>query len=342
LLPPRRSDRKIRGGELLRRLEAEQGQARTLLLRFESSWNHRGRHETTDSSTPPGQTPPAPQSPEEKVRALSPALPRGGDVVPDALREQEDRQAGIRRYLREQVRARRMRPAKVKCGECRTRLSSCRRAPSSEHLQEVATSWGVRTLRVTKPAWFLAVDFGQEHLDGRRSGVSLHPVPQVGLPAASSGHGRGTRSRYWSDSPTSPLPIARKMGCPPHHRDECPGATSSAMDSYDRLFPSQDTMIRSGFGNADRVTLQARTGSRELGVPLISAPAIGGRPAVAYLAGVRGSTAGQSKDRQRGDSRRFGDRRSGPAPPMTRTPNRRVRLRNATALSHHRSAFRRE
>ena len=79
---------------------------------------------------------------------------------------------------------------------------------------------------------------------------------QVGLPVAveRSRSGNGAHVWFFFGEPV-PAAIARKMGCyliteTMARRHEL------SMDSYDRLFPSQDTMPRGGFGNLIALPLQ--------------------------------------------------------------------------------------
>jgi hypothetical protein len=84
----------------------------------------------------------------------------------------------------------------------------------------------------------------------------LETCRRVGLPAAveRSRSGDGAHVWFFFSSPVSAI-SARKMGCyliteTMSQRHEL------SMESYDRLFPSQDTMPRGGFGNLIALPLQ--------------------------------------------------------------------------------------
>jgi hypothetical protein len=85
----------------------------------------------------------------------------------------------------------------------------------------------------------------------------------VGLPAAveRSRSGNGAHVWFFFSSPV-PAATARKMGC--HLITETMSRRHElSMESYDRLFPSHDTMPRGGFGNL--IALPLQHGPRALG-----------------------------------------------------------------------------
>ena len=94
-------------------------------------------------------------------------------------------------------------------------------------------------------------------------GAFVETCRRVGLPAAveRSRSGNGAHVWFFFSSPV-PAAAARKMGCyliteTMSRRHEL------SMESYDRLFPSQDTMPRGGFGNL--IALPLQHGPRALG-----------------------------------------------------------------------------
>jgi superfamily II DNA or RNA helicase len=103
--------------------------------------------------------------------------------------------------------------------------------------------------------WFLAVDFDKSTWI-EDVGAFVETCLRVGLPAAveRSRSGNGAHVWFFFSSPV-PAVAARKMGCyliteTMSRRHEL------SMESYDRLFPSQDTMPRGGFGNLIALPLQ--------------------------------------------------------------------------------------
>ncbi len=103
--------------------------------------------------------------------------------------------------------------------------------------------------------WFLAVDF--DKTSWKEDVASLAETSQLhGIPAAieRSRSGNGAHAWFFFTSPVS-ANIARRMGCylitaTMNRRHEL------SMQSYDRLFPNQNTMPRGGFGNLIALPLQ--------------------------------------------------------------------------------------
>ena len=155
---------------------------------------------------------------------------------------------------------------------------------------------GVYPLLEDETCWFLAVDFDKSTWqDDVLAFVAT--CRQVGLPVAveRSRSGNGAHVWFFFGEPV-PAVIARRMGCyliteTMSRRHEL------SMESYDRLFPSQDTMPRGGFGNL--IALPLQHGPRQQGNTVFlddRAPAAAGRGAVGLPGGrLRGSTAGPSR-----------------------------------------------
>ena len=103
--------------------------------------------------------------------------------------------------------------------------------------------------------WFLAVDF--DKTSWREDVASFAETSRLhGIPAAieRSRSGNGAHAWFFFTSPVS-ANIARRIGCylitaTMNRRHEL------SMQSYDRLFPNQDTMPRGGFGNLIALPLQ--------------------------------------------------------------------------------------
>src|SRR5207237_42695 len=102
---------------------------------------------------------------------------------------------------------------------------------------------------------FLALDFDKTTWI-EDVGAFAETCRLVGLPAAieRSRSGNGAHVWFFFSSPV-PAAAARKMGCyliteTMSRRHEL------SMESYDRFFPSQDTMPRGGFGNLIALPLQ--------------------------------------------------------------------------------------
>lgn len=114
---------------------------------------------------------------------------------------------------------------------------------------------GVYPLLEDETCWFLAADF-----DGSSWQEDVAAFTETcrvaGLPAAieRSRSGNGAHAWFFFSAPVA-ANVARRMGCyliteTMMRRHEL------SMDSYDRLFPNQDTMPRGGFGNLIALPLQ--------------------------------------------------------------------------------------
>lgn len=114
---------------------------------------------------------------------------------------------------------------------------------------------GVYPLLEDEKSWFLAVDFDKgswkDDVSAFRTTCESFGVP-VAIERSRSGN--GAHAWFFFTAPV-PANVARRMGCyliteTMSRRHEL------AMDSYDRLFPNQDTMPRGGFGNLIALPLQ--------------------------------------------------------------------------------------
>lgn len=149
----------------------------------------------------------------------------------------------------------------VKCGECPNQAF----IPVDDqailnHLQGPARGARRHTLGVypmlhDESCWFLAIDFDKS--TWKQDVKALAETCQnVGLACSVERSRSGNGAHVWLFF-ESPVPAiqARKMGCflvteTMSHRHEL------SMESYDRLFPNQDTMPKGGFGNLIALPLQ--------------------------------------------------------------------------------------
>jgi superfamily II DNA or RNA helicase len=114
---------------------------------------------------------------------------------------------------------------------------------------------GVYPLLIDETCWFLAVDFDKR--SWREDLMAFaETCRSVGTPVAieRSRSGNGAHAWFFFTAPLS-ANVARRMGCyliteTMSRRHEL------SMESYDRLFPNQDTMPRGGFGNLIALPLQ--------------------------------------------------------------------------------------
>lgn len=143
----------------------------------------------------------------------------------------------------------------VKCGECANQAF----LPWSEkvvldHLRGRHVV-GVYPLLNDETCWFLAADFDKTSW---REDIAafLETCRSVGAPVAveRSRSGNGAHAWFFFTAPIS-ASVARKMGCF-LITETMARRHQLAMESYDRLFPNQDTMPRGGFGNLIALPLQ--------------------------------------------------------------------------------------
>jgi len=144
---------------------------------------------------------------------------------------------------------------RIKCGECPNQAFL--RADDSavlDHLQGRHVM-GVYPLLRDETCWFVAADFdGPAWMDDVRAFVDT--CRQAAFPVAveCSRSGNGAHAWFFFNEPI-PAVVARQMA------STLITATMAArhqlaMQSYDRLFPNQDTMPKGGFGNLIALPLQ--------------------------------------------------------------------------------------
>jgi superfamily II DNA or RNA helicase len=121
---------------------------------------------------------------------------------------------------------------------------------------------GMYPMLLDETCFFLAVDFDKANWLEDTSAF-LETCRRLGFPAAleRSRSGRGGHVWLFFDEPI-PAAMARRLGS--HLLTETmEGRPDVGLDSYDRLFPNQDTMPQGGFGNL--IALPLQKGPREQG-----------------------------------------------------------------------------
>ncbi|MDP2321193.1 MAG: DEAD/DEAH box helicase family protein [Acidobacteriota bacterium] len=150
---------------------------------------------------------------------------------------------------------------RVRCGECTHQaFTALDDQAVLDHLQGRAVI-GVYPMLRDETCWLLAADFdGDAWRDD--TGAFLESCRRFGVPAALERSRSGNGAHVWIFF-AAPIPavLARQLGCllitdAMTHRHEL------GMRSYDRLFPSQDTMPKGGFGNL--IALPLQHGPRQL------------------------------------------------------------------------------
>jgi superfamily II DNA or RNA helicase len=185
------------------------------------------------------------------------ALFRGRtDVYPTRFVRKRDGQAGYAPDCRNKFVSGVCELPKVKCGECPNQAFRPFDADAvRDHLLGKHVM-GMYPLLENDTCWFLAADFdGESWRADVRAFVAT--ARRAGLPVAieRSRSGNGAHVWFFFNAPVSAA-SARKMGS--HLLTETMTRRHElSMRSYDRLFPSQDTLPRGGFGNLIALPLQA-------------------------------------------------------------------------------------
>lgn len=150
---------------------------------------------------------------------------------------------------------------RVRCGECTHQaFTALDDQAVLDHLQGRAVI-GVYPMLRDETCWLLAADFdGDAWRDD--AGVFLESCLRFGVPAALERSRSGDGAHVWIFF-TAPIPaaLARQLGCL-LITDAMTRRYQLGMRSYDRLFPSQDTMPKGGFGNL--IALPLQHGPRQL------------------------------------------------------------------------------
>ncbi len=237
------------------RLAGEERDARAHLATLRAELNAVDQRPEVSVSAPSETSSPAPHSPADKV-ALFRRLFRGReDVFPTRFTSKKTGKAGYAPACRNKFRPGIGDLPRIKCGECPNQAF----APVDDgavlaHLQGRHVM-GVYPLLADDTCWFLAVDFDKGAWADDVMAF-IETSRRTGLPIAveRSRSGNGAHVWFFFSAPVAAT-TARNMGC--HLITETMSRRHQlGMDSYDRLFPSQDTLPRGGFGNLIALPLQ--------------------------------------------------------------------------------------
>ncbi|NLB65195.1 MAG: DEAD/DEAH box helicase family protein [Lentisphaerae bacterium] len=157
---------------------------------------------------------------------------------------------------------------KVKCANCPNRqLLPVTDQVIRRHLTGVDDNGrefvaGIYPMLLDETCFFLAMDFDKEHW-ATDIGEVLLTCREIGLPVAAERSRSGNGAHLWLFFEEAiPAVLARKLGA--HLLTETMERRPDiGLDSYDRLFPNQDTLPKGGFGNLIALPLQKR--ARESG-----------------------------------------------------------------------------
>ena len=207
------------------------------------------------------------ESTQENKIALFRSLFRGReDVYPRRFESKRTGKSGYQPVCRnEWIRPICQKP-KIKCGDCENRdfipLSDdvirnhlLGIDPTDRYRREFVI--GVYPMLVDETCWFLAVDFDKESWK-EDSTAFLKTCETYKLPAALERSRSGNGGHIWIFfSEPIPAKLARQLGAF-MLTQAMESRPEMGFDSYDRFFPSQDTLPRGGFGNLIALPLQAK------------------------------------------------------------------------------------
>lgn len=239
----------------LARLEADQADSRGRLRVLQAELALLGAEPQIHVSLPVVDEVHVPTTSAEKVKLFRSLFRGREDVFPTRFVSRKTGKPGYAPACRNKFVNGLCELPKVKCGECANQAF----VPFGDetvvgHLTGRHVM-GVYPLLEDETCWFLSADFDKSTW---RDDVSafVETCWRVGVPAAveRSRSGNGAHVWFFFSAPV-PASMARQMGCyliteTMSRRHEL------SMDSYDRLFPSQDTMPRGGFGNLIALPLE--------------------------------------------------------------------------------------
>ena len=200
-------------------------------------------------------------APAEKIAAFRSLFRGREDVYPRRFESRRTNKAGYAPACgNEWVRGVCEKP-RIKCADCpNRRFLSVTDEVVHNHLSgrdELGRDFvmGVYPMLLDETCWFLAMDFDLEQWQAD-AGAIMETCRRLDLPAALERSRSGNGAHVWLffDEPL-PATLARKLGAhilteTMEHRPEI------GLDSYDRLFPNQDTLPKGGFGNLIALPLQ--------------------------------------------------------------------------------------
>ncbi len=243
----------------LLRIEEDLREAQARLAAYKTALAHADSPENLPSRENP---PSGPSTAGEKVALFRSRFRGRGDVYP---RFWTNARTGRKGYApacaNEWVRDVCEKP-RVKCGECPNQaFLPVEDQVILDHLQGRHVV-GVYPLLTDETCWFLAADFDKASWTDDVAAF-VETCRENGLPAAveRSRSGNGAHVWFLFSAPVAAA-AARKMGCY-LITETMTRRHQLSMESYDRLFPNQDTLPRGGFGNL--IALPLQHGPRQMG-----------------------------------------------------------------------------
>ncbi len=240
-------------------LRAENAKLKALLTEHGIPWQPESCPKTIPIQELTGE--PALLSPEEKIQLFR-RLFRGRDDVYPVRWENQSGKAGYSPVCANEWRRGYCQKPRIKCADC----SHAVYVPPSEftinqHLRGKITA-GIYPLLKNDHCYFLAIDF--DDADWREDAKSvMQTALEIQLPAALEISRSGEGAHLWVFfSNAVPAREARRLGAALISAT-CARTRQLKLESYDRVFPNQDTLPKGGFGNLIALPLQKQP--RELG-----------------------------------------------------------------------------
>lgn len=211
------------------------------------------------------------QSPQEdKIRLFRSLFKGREDVFPRRFENSKTGKSGYAPVCRNEWKAGICQKPKKACQDCNSRAFVpvsdeiiCNHLKGEGPTDQVGRDFtiGVYSLLIDETCWFLAVDFDKSTW-AEDAKAFLETCTSYQVPASFERSRSGNGGHVWIffESPVTAI-LARKLGAllltnTMNRRPEI------GMDSYDRFFPSQDTLPRGGLGNLIALPLQKKPRER--------------------------------------------------------------------------------
>lgn len=237
--------------ELERKSEAARSRMESLRIELAAL----ARDEPPESILPVALRTPALAAPADKVRLFR-ALFRGREeIFPTRFMSKKTGKAGYAPACANKFVHGVCGLPKVKCSECPNQaFTPVDDRVVLDHLRGRHVM-GVYPLLADETCWFLAIDFDKASWQND-VGAFAETCRTMAVPVAieRSRSGNGAHAWFFFEAPVG-ASLARKMGCY-LLTETMTRRHQLSMESYDRLFPNQDTMPRGGFGNLIALPLQ--------------------------------------------------------------------------------------
>jgi superfamily II DNA or RNA helicase len=245
-----------------RRLQAENLRLIELLEAHGIEWREQAPR--TGVSAAPSRSP-VRLSAQERVELFRGLFRGRTDVFPVRWESKSTGKSGYAPACANEWRSGVCRKPVVKCGDCAHReFLPLTQAVVVDHLKGEHVV-GVYPMLADDTCHFLAVDFDD---DGWREDVTAFAATgdELGVPVGVEVSRSGEGAHAWIFFSTSVgAREARRLGTALISHT-CARSRQLKLSSYDRLFPSQDTMPKGGFGNLIALPLQKEARARECSV----------------------------------------------------------------------------